>query len=93
MVKIYLLMLFLGPISHPAQLTLYIDARIIPGKLGNELALPGAVQRKEEACSGANVPRCYSAVSENTSSTDQEKPRLKSAVRYSDAILKAHAWP
>ena len=62
------------------------------GKLGNELALPGAVQRKEEACSGANVPWCYFAVSENNSATDQEKPHLKSVAR-SDAILKAHAWP
>ena len=63
------------------------------GKLGNELALPGAGQRKEEACSGANVPWCYFAVPENNSATDQEKPSLKSVARYSDAILRAHAWP
>ena len=39
-----------------------------------------AVQRKEEVCSGANVPWCYFAVSENNSATDQEKPSLKSVV-------------
>ena len=84
----------MGPILHSAQLPLYTDACIIPilhpthsglfppqthvGKLGNVFALPGAVQRKEEACSGANVTWCYSAVSENNSATDQEKPGLKS---------------
>ena len=88
----------LGPILHPAQLTLYTDACIIPilrpthsglfppqthvGKLGNELALPGAVKRKEEACSSANVLWCYFAVSENNSATDQEKPSLKSLARF-----------
>ena len=46
--------------------------------LGNNFALPGAVQQKEEACSGANVHWCYFAVSENNSATDQEKPSLKS---------------
>ena len=43
------------------------------GKLGNTLALPGAVQRKEEACSGANVPSCYFAGLENNSATDRKK--------------------
>ena len=47
-------------------------------KLGNEFALQGVDQRKEEACSGANVPWCYLAVSEKNSATDQEKPSLKS---------------
>ena len=83
-----------GPILHWAQLPLYTDACIIPilhprhsglfppqthvGKLGNVFALPGAVQQKEEACSGANVIWCYYAVSENNSASDQEKPGLKS---------------
>ncbi|XDV15186.1 hypothetical protein PO909_015316, partial [Leuciscus waleckii] len=78
-----------GPILHPAQVTLYTDACIIPilhprkadfslhrstsHKLGNTLALPGAVQRKEEACSGANVPSCYFAGLENNCATNQEK--------------------
>ena len=69
-----------GPILHPAQLTFYTDACIVAGlhparsgllppqarvgKLGNDLAHPGAVQQKEEACSGANVPWCYFAVLE-----------------------------
>ena len=103
------LIYFKGPILHSAQLPLYTDACIIPilhpthsglfppqthvGKLGNVFALLGAVQRKEEACSGANVTLCYSAVSENNSATDQEKPSVKSVARYSDAILGPHAWP
>ena len=33
------------------------------GKLGNDLVPQGAVRRKEEACSGANVPCCYFDVS------------------------------
>ena len=61
------------------------------GKLGNDLAPQGAVRRKEEACSGANVPWCYFAVSEITCATNQEIPGLKSVARCSDAILRAHA--
>jgi hypothetical protein len=61
------------------------------GKLGNDLAPQGAVRRMEEACSGANVPWCYFAVSEITSATNQEIPGLKSVARCSDAILRAHA--
>ena len=92
---------------HPAQLTFYTDGYVVAslqlaqsvlfppppriGKLGNDLAPQGAVQRKEEACSGANVPFCYFAVSENNSATNQEIPGLKSVARCSDAILKAHA--
>ena len=84
----------MGSILHQAQLTLYTGACIIPIlhsahigifppqthvlKLGNEFALPGAVQRKEEACSGANVHWCCFAVSEKSSTTDQKKPSLKS---------------
>ena len=49
-------------------------------KLGNEFALPGAVQQQERACCGANVHWCYFAVSENNSHTDQEKPSVKSVV-------------
>ena len=60
------------------------------GKLGNDLAPQGAVWRKEEACSGANVPWCYFAVSETTCATNQEIPSLKSVVRYSDAIIRVH---
>jgi hypothetical protein len=33
------------------------------GKLGNVLAPQGGVRQKEEACSGANGPWCYFAVS------------------------------
>ena len=61
------------------------------GKLGNDLAPQGAARRKEEACSGANVPWCYFAVSETTCATNQEIPGLKSVARCSDAILRAHA--
>ena len=87
---------FMGSILHSAQLPLYTGACTNPIlhsahigvfppqthvlKLGNDFALPGAVQRKEEACSGANVPCCYFAVSENNCATDQEKPGLKSVV-------------
>ena len=90
---------------HPAQLTCYTDACVVASlqlaqgvlfppricKLGNDLATQGAVRRKEEACSGAKVPWCYFAVSENNSATDQEIPGLKAVVRCSDAILRAHA--
>ena len=71
---------------HPAQLTFYTDACVVAslqlaqsvlfpppprvGKLGNDLAPQGAVRRKEEACSGANIPRYYFAVSENNCATD-----------------------
>ena len=87
----------LGPILHPAQLTLYTDACVASlqlaqsvlfppppraCKLGNDLVPQGVVRRKEEACSRANVPWCYFAVSESGS---------KSAARCSDAILRAHA--
>ena len=51
------------------------------GKLGNDLAPQGAVRRKEEACSGANVPWCYFAVSEITCATNQEITGLKSVAR------------
>ena len=61
------------------------------GKLGNDLVPQGAARRKEEACSGANVPWCYLAVSETTRATNQEIPGLKSVARCSDAILRAHA--
>ena len=61
------------------------------GKLGNDLAPQGAVRRKEEACSGANVPWSYLAVSETTLTTNQEIPGLKSVARCSDAILRAQA--
>jgi hypothetical protein len=61
------------------------------GKLGNDVAPQGAVRRKEEPCSGANLPWCYFAVSETTCATNQEIPGLKSVARCSDAILKAHA--
>jgi hypothetical protein len=70
----------LGPVLHPAQLTFYTDACVVAslqvaqsvlfppaprvGKLGNDLAPQGAVRRKKEAFSGANVPWCYFAVSE-----------------------------
>ena len=60
-------------------------------KLGNDLAPKGAVRRKEEACSGANVPWCYFAVSENNCATNQEIPGLKSVARCSEAILREHA--
>ena len=63
----------------------------LAGKLGNDLAPQGAVRRKEEPCSGANVPWCYFAVSETTCATNQEIPGLKSVARCSDAILRAHA--
>ena len=46
-------------------------------KLGNDLAPQGVVRRKEEACSGANVPWCYFEVSETTCATNQEIPGLK----------------
>ena len=61
------------------------------GKLGKDLALQGAVRRKEEECSGTNFPCCYFAVSETTCATNQEIPGLKSVARCSDAILRAHA--
>ena len=61
------------------------------GKLGNDLAPQGAARRKEEACSGANFPLRYLAVSEITCATNQEIPGLKSVARCSDAILRAHA--
>ena len=93
----------MGPILYPAQLTFYTDAWVAASwqlvksvlfpphacKLGNDLALQGAVWRKEEACSGAHVPRCYFAVSENNCATNQEISR-KSVARCSDAILRAH---
>ena len=60
------------------------------GKLGNDLAPQGAARPYEEACSGANVPWCYLAVSETTCATNQEIPSLKSVVRYSDAIIRVH---
>ena len=77
-----------GPILHPAQFSFYTDACVVASlqlarsglfppqarvaKLGNDLAPRGAVCKKEEACSGANVPWCYFAVSENNSATNQE---------------------
>ena len=61
------------------------------GKLGNDLAPQGAVRRKEEACSGANVPSCYFTVSENNCATNQEIPGLKSVAHCLDAIVRAHA--
>ena len=77
---------FAGPILHPAQLTLYTDACIIPehrsalfppqkhvAKLGNELALPGRFSAKKEACFSANVPSCYFAGLENNCATNQKK--------------------
>ena len=60
-------------------------------KLGNDLAPQGAVWRKGEASSGANVPWCYFAISETTCATNQEIPSLKSVARCSDAIIRAHA--
>ena len=70
----------MGPILHPAQLTFYTDAWVVAslqlaqsvpfpppprvGKLGNDLAPQGAV-------------RCYFAVSEYNSATNQEIPGLK----------------
>ena len=73
-----------------AQSVLFLpQARV--AKLGNDLAPQGAVQRMEEACSGAHVPWCYFVVSENNSATNQEIPGLKSVGRCSDAILRAHA--
>ena len=97
----------MGPILHPAQLTFYTDACVVDslqlaqsvlfpppplvGKLGNDLAPQGAVRRKETACSDANVPWCYFAVSENNCATNQEIPGLKAVARCSDAILRAHA--
>ena len=58
------------------------------GKLGNDLAPQGAVvRRKEEACSGANVPWCYFAVSGNNSATNQEIPGLKAVARVSSLPL------
>ena len=72
----------MGPILNPAQFIFYTEACVVAslqlaqsvlfppaprvGKLGNDLAAQGAVRRKEEACSGANVPWCYFAVSETT---------------------------
>ena len=56
----------------PAQSALFPPQKHV-AKLGNELALPGVVQRKEEACSGANVPSCYFAGLENNSATDRKK--------------------
>ena len=92
---------------YPAQLTFYTDACVVSGlqlaqsvlfppplrdvKLGNDLAPQGAVRRNEAACSGANIPWCYFAVSENNSATNQEIPGLKSMARCSDAILRAQA--
>ena len=64
----------------------------LAGKLGNDLAPQGAVRRKEEACSGANVPWCYFDVSETTCATNPEIPGLKSVACCSDAILRAHAY-
>ena len=61
------------------------------GKLGNDLAPQRTVRRKEEACSGANVPWCYFAVSEINCATNKEVPSLKSVARCSVAILRAHA--
>ena len=85
---------------HPAQFTVYTDACVVAslqlaqsvlfppaprvGKLGND------VRRKEEECSGANVPWCYFSVSENNYATNQEIAGLKSVARCSDAILRAH---
>ena len=96
-----------GPILHPAQFTFYSGACVVAslqpaqrvlfpppphvGKLGNDLAPQGAVRRKEEACSGANVPWCYFAVSVNKCATNQEIPGLKLVARCSDAILRMHA--
>ena len=73
-----------------AQSVLFSPAPRV-GKLGNDLAPQGAVRRKQEVCSGANVPWCYFAVSETTCATNQEIPGLKSVARCSDAILRAHA--
>ena len=73
-----------------AQSVLFPPATRV-GKLGNDLAPQGAVRRKEEACSAANVPWCYFVVSENNSAINQEIPGLKSVARCSDAILRAHA--
>ena len=77
--------LWASPILHLAQFTFYTDACVVAslqmgqsvnfpppprvGKLGNDLAPQGVVRRKEEACSEANVPWCYFAVSENNSAT------------------------
>ena len=47
-----------------------------PEKLGNDLVPQGAARRKEEVCSGANVPWCYFDVSETTCATNQEIPGL-----------------
>ena len=96
-----------GPILHPVQLTFSLAhvsllvcnwriASFFPpgphvGKLGNDLAPQGAVRRKEEECSSANVPCCYFAVSEITCGINQEIPGLKSVARCSDAISRAHA--
>jgi hypothetical protein len=82
-----------GPILHPAQLTFYTDPCFVAsfqlaqsvlfpqsprvGKLRNDLAPKGAVRQKEEVCSGANVPWCYFAVSENNSATNQAISCLK----------------
>ena len=63
----------------------------LAGKLGIDHAPQGAVRRKEEVCSGANVPWCYFAGSENNCATNQEIPGLKSVARCTDAILRAHA--
>ena len=96
-----------GPILHPVQLTFSLAhvsllvcnwriASFFPPaprvcKLGNDFASQGAARRKEEACSGANIPWCYFAVSETTCAINQEIPGLNSVARYSDAILRAHA--
>jgi hypothetical protein len=51
-------------------------------KLGNDLSPQGVVRRKEEACSGANVPWCYFAVSENNCVTNQHLPSHTFLVNY-----------
>ena len=72
----------MGPILHPAQLTFYTGTCVVASlqlaqsilcppqahvaKLGDDLAPQGAVQRKEEACSGTNVPGCNFAIPPQT---------------------------
>ena len=66
----------MGPILHPAQLTLSVTQVSflactrrkadfsLHGRTSKWPCAPGGGSAKKEACSGANVPWCYLAVSE-----------------------------
>ena len=65
-----------GPILHPAQLTLSVTQVSflactrrkadfsLHGRTSDLPCAPGGSSARKEACSGANVPWCYLAVSE-----------------------------